>query len=130
MLFAVGALAGCSHGATAATAQASAAAVSANNPGSSSDGATVYLTNCSSCHGADGRGTAGMDPPLAHDATVTGDPRRVIEIVENGSHVHGDMPAWKGQIPDDQIASVITYIRSAWGNRARGITMAEVRSER
>lgn len=111
----------------------------AKNPGSSSDGATVYLTNCSSCHGADGRGLEGMFPPLAHNAVVTGAPRGAIEIVENGlqrrivvngATYDGDMPAWKGAISDDQIASVVTYIRSAWGNRASGVTLGEIRSSR
>jgi mono/diheme cytochrome c family protein len=125
----------CTHAGSAVSAQASAATVAANNPASSSDGAAVYLTNCSSCHGVDGRGLEGMFPPLAHNADVTGDPRRVISIVENGSQARlvvngatyiGDMPEWRGHIGDDQIAAVVTYIRSAWGNRASGVTFEQV----
>ena len=136
-LIAVAVVAGCAHGGTAASAQASAAAVLANNPGSSSDGATVYATNCSDCHGADGRGIEGMIPPLARNADVTGDPQRVVARVEdglqqrvvvNGVRYDGDMPAWKGAISGDEIASVVTYIRSAWGNRASGVTLAQVRN--
>lgn len=134
-LFVCLALSACAHGGNAATAQASAAAVAALNPGSSSDGAAVYLTNCSSCHGVDGRGLPGMFPPLAHAAIVTGDPRRPIAIVANGlrqrivvngATYDGDMPAWRGEISDEQIAAVVTYIRSAWGNRASGITLGQV----
>jgi mono/diheme cytochrome c family protein len=131
------ALAGCAHGATTATAEASAASVAAENPGSSSDGATVYLTNCSSCHGADGRGLPGMFPPLAHNPMVTGDPRRVIATVANGldgrivvsgAAYDGVMPAWRGEIPGQQIADVVTYVRGSWGNRAAGVTIADVQS--
>ena len=128
-------LAACARGGTTASARASAAAVLANNPASSSDGATVYATNCASCHGADGLGIQGMIPPLAHASDVTGDPHRVIAVVENGVQGRvavngavytGDMPGWNGLISDDQIAAVITYIRSAWGNRASGVTPAQM----
>lgn len=135
----VAAVAACARGGNAASAQASASAVIARNPGSSSDGAAVYLTNCSSCHGADGRGLPDMFPPLAHSAVVTGDPRVLIKIVEDGIQgrvvvdgvsYDGDMPQWKGQISDEQLAAVITYVRSAWKNRASGVTLAQVQSVR
>ena len=107
------------------------------NPASASDGATVYLTNCSSCHQSDGNGVAGAFPPLAGNPTVTGNPVAVIAIVKNGLEgrlvVHGAaysgiMPSWKKQLSDDQIASVITYIRSAWHNNASGVSVDEVQA--
>ncbi len=129
------ALAGCAKGSNGANASASAAA--ANNPASASDGATVYLADCSSCHQADGQGVPGAFPPLAGNPVVTGNPVAAIAIVKDGldgrlvvNHVaySGIMPNWNRQISDDQIAAVVTYIRSAWNNRAGGVTAGEVHS--
>jgi mono/diheme cytochrome c family protein len=36
------------------------------------------------------------------------------------------MPAWKGQLSNAEIAAVITYIRSSWGNKASAVTEAQV----
>jgi mono/diheme cytochrome c family protein len=97
----------------------------------------VYIANCSSCHQADGSGIPGAFPPLAGNAVVTGNPVAVIAIVKNGVDgkivvnglaYSGIMPRWKGVISDDQLAAVITYIRSAWHNRAAGVSAADVQA--
>jgi ubiquinol-cytochrome c reductase cytochrome b subunit len=102
---------------------------------SAAAGATVYSTNCSSCHGAAGQGTPGAFPPLAGNPVVVGDATKVIQIVTGGlngsvtvkgSTYNGAMPAWKGTLTNSQIASVITYIRSAWGNKGGPVTEAQV----
>lgn len=130
------AVAGCAKGEKSTNSAATAAAVAAN-PASASDGATVYLTNCSSCHQSDGTGVANAFPPLAGNPAVTGDPVAAIAIVKDGltgrlivNHVaySGIMPAWKGQISDEQIAQVLSYIRSSWGNRAPGVSVAQVQA--
>jgi mono/diheme cytochrome c family protein len=129
------AVAGCGKSSRGASAAASAAAM--RNPASASDGATVYLTDCSSCHQADGQGVSGAFPPLAGNAVVTGNPVAVIAIVKDGLEgrvtvnnlaYSGIMPGWKGQISDDQLAAVISYIRSAWNNHAGGVSVAQVQS--
>ena len=121
------------NGGAAASASASA---EANNPASASDGAMVYQTNCSSCHQPDGKGLRGAFPPLAGNPLVTGNPTAVIAVVKNGLDgrvvvngvaYSGIMPHWSGVLSDDQIASVITYIRSAWHNSAPGVSAAQVR---
>jgi mono/diheme cytochrome c family protein len=121
---------------TAVSVAASAAAV-AKNPASASDGAVVYITNCSSCHQADGLGVPGAFPPLAGNPVVTGNPIAVIAIVKhgiggrtvvNGEAYSGIMPPWAGLISDDEIAAVVTYIRSSWHNRAGPVSLAEVRA--
>jgi mono/diheme cytochrome c family protein len=120
-------------------ASASASAAIANNPASASDGAVVYITNCSSCHQADGEGVPGAFPPLAGNPTVTGNPVAVIAIVKhgisgrivvNGTVYSGIMPPWSGLISDDDIAAVVTYIRSSWHNRGRPVSLANVRAVR
>jgi mono/diheme cytochrome c family protein len=133
-------LAACAKGSKAASTQAAAsasAAAEAENPASASDGATVYLENCSSCHQTDGEGVSGAFPPLAGNPVVTGTPVTAIAIVKNGLEgkivVHGNaysgiMPAWKKQISDQQIAEVISYIRSAWHNNSGGVSLSQVQA--
>ncbi len=127
-------VAACAKSAHAPTA-AAASAAAAKNPASASDGAVVYLANCSSCHQIDGQGVPGAFPPLAGNPLVTGNPTAVIAIVNNGLEgrvvVNGEaysgiMPHWKGLLSNEQIAAVITYIRSSWKNRAPGVSGADV----
>jgi mono/diheme cytochrome c family protein len=103
---------------------------------SASDGGKVYTTNCSSCHQAQGQGIPGTFPPLAGNAVVTGDATKLIHIVKYGlqgsvtvaGHAYnGQMPAWgKGTLSDADIAAVVTYIRSSWGNSAGAVSTAQV----
>lgn len=102
---------------------------------SASDGAKVFDANCSSCHGANGEGIAGTIPPLAGNPTVTGDPTKPIHIVKygltgkiavNGHAFNGQMPAWGKTLSDAQVAAVLTYARSSWGNKASAISADQV----
>jgi ubiquinol-cytochrome c reductase cytochrome b subunit len=100
------------------------------------NGASVFSTNCASCHGAQGQGVPGTFPPLANNPVVTGDPHAVIGIVLGGLHnaitvngqsYNGMMPAWKGQLSNKDIADVITYVRGSLGNNhASAVTEAQV----
>jgi mono/diheme cytochrome c family protein len=79
---------------------------------------------------------AAVAPPLAGNSYVTGDPKAVIHtllyglqgpIQVNGKPwTGGQMPAWKGQLSNADIANVITYIRSSWGNSAPPVTEKQV----
>jgi mono/diheme cytochrome c family protein len=130
------AIAGCAKGSNSSAA-ASASAAAIKNPASASDGAAVYLANCASCHQANGEGVPGAFPPLAGNPLVTGDPTAVITIVKNGLEgrvavsgqtYSGIMPHWKGLLSDEQIAAVVTYIRTAWKNRGSPVSISDVRS--
>lgn len=101
------------------------------------DGASVYSTNCISCHSANGQGLPGTFPPLAGNPEVTGDPVAVIRILKHGLHgaikangqtYNGVMPAWQGKLTDAQITAVINYIRTSWGNKATPVTEAQVKA--
>lgn len=121
-------------GSTAAAPGGSGAGAAA--PAGNANGAKVFSTNCSSCHGAQGQGLPGAFPPLANNPTVTGDPHKVIGIVLDGLHgsisvngttYNGQMPAWKGTLSNGDIADVITYIRGSLGNnKASAVTTAQV----
>ena len=120
--------------ATLPSGNAPAAAASTTN----ANGAKVFSTNCSSCHGAQGQGLPGSFPPLANNPVVTGDPNKVIGIVLTGLHetitvngqtYNGVMPPWKGTLPNKDIADVISYIRGSLGNNhAAAVTEAQVKS--
>ncbi len=120
--------------ATLPSGNAPAAAASTTN----ANGAKVFSTNCSSCHGAQGQGLPGSFPPLANNPVLTGDPNKVIGIVLNGLHesitvngqtYNGVMPPWKGTLSNKDIADVITYIRGSLGNNhASAVTEAQVKS--
>jgi cbb3-type cytochrome c oxidase subunit III len=49
-------------------------------------------------------------------------------LVVNGTTYNGKMPTWKGQMSNADIAAVATYVRSAWGNKAPGVTEQQVAS--
>jgi mono/diheme cytochrome c family protein len=99
-------------------------------------GAKVFSQNCTSCHGTNGQGQAGVAPPLAGNPFVTGDPNAVITIVENGLHgqtIMGQtygaaMPPWKGTLSKSDLAAVITYIRGGLGgNKASAVTESQIK---
>lgn len=122
----------------AAESTASSGAMANASKSSTGSGAQVYSQNCSSCHQANGEGNAAF-PPLAKNPVVTGDPKTVIHIVRNGltgpvkvngKTFNGQMPAWKSQLSAGDVAAVITYIRSSWGNKASAVTAAQVAADK
>ncbi|MBC5826212.1 MAG: cytochrome b N-terminal domain-containing protein, partial [Candidatus Eremiobacteraeota bacterium] len=130
---AVGKLAGNGTNVGAAT------AVRGANGGPAVSGQTVYATNCASCHNANGQGLPGTFPPLAGNTFVTGDAGKVINVLQhglvgainvNGKQFNGAMPAWQSKLSPAEIAAVITYIRSTWGNKAAPVTEAQVRAHK
>ena len=106
-----------------------------NRPAFRHDGEALYLSRCMSCHQADGNGIAGVFPPLNGTEWVIGDKGRLIRIVLDGlmgeTEVQGvtysgAMPPWKAFLSDQEVADLLTYIRSAWENDASVVTPQEV----
>lgn len=104
-----------------------------------SAGANIYLGTCAACHGADGKGQAPFMPPLAgNPAVLDGNPSSLINIVLNGAEplvVKGvpdpyRMPQFRIQLTDEQIAQVLSFVRSAWGNDAEAVTAQQVKTLR
>lgn len=132
---------GSSSSSSSTTTAASAAPMASANAmtASTADGAKIYDTNCSSCHGAAGAGSPGAFPPLAGNPVVTGDPMKVVHIVRNGltgpivvhgAKFDGAMPAWKATLSNAEVAAVVTHIRSSWGNSASAVTEAQVATDK
>ena len=103
------------------------------------DGEQIYMTRCMSCHQTDGKGIAGVFPPLDGTEWVEGDKGRLIRIVLDGLIgvttvqdvvYSGAMPPWKSFLNDEEIAAVLTYVRGAWENDASAVTTQEVAAVR
>lgn len=88
-------------------------------------GAKVFADTCAACHQADGKGVPGAFPPLAgnHDLFLAPlFPATVVlhglqgPIKVNGKAFDNTMPAFVS-LSDAQIAAVVNYVRSSWGNK-------------
>ena len=80
------------------------------------EGEKVYAANCVACHQANGKGLPGTFPPLEGSKLANGPKADHINIVMNGK-TGTAMAAFK-HLSDVQIASVVTYERNSWGNKA------------
>lgn len=85
-------------------------------PGDPAKGQAVYNSKCTACHGANLEGGVG---PKLHPIENLGntkdplDPAYLIEVISNGLtgvKGYGQMPAWKGQLSDQDIKDVASYI--------------------
>ncbi|MEW9571263.1 cytochrome c [Rhodanobacter sp. Si-c] len=98
-------------------------------------GGVLYRQRCADCHGADGRGVPGIYPPLDGNASTT-EPGGInaIRVVLLGGFapstaVHPrpySMPPYAQQLDDTDVASVVSYIRRAWSNRASAVSPQDV----
>ncbi|MHA3904405.1 cytochrome c oxidase subunit II [Castellaniella sp. WN] len=82
-------------------------------------GKQVFSTTCVACHQANGQGIPGTFPALNGDKFVLGPMKDQILTVLNG-HPGTAMAAFRDQLSDTQIASVITYTRNTWDNTGKG----------
>ena len=97
-------------------------------------GESTYYRYCSACHQHNGKGAGGRFPPLVETDWVTGDKDRLIQVLLNGMEgsieiggqvFNGVMPQ-HAFLSDKEIADVLTYIRSNFGNNANAVSTDEV----
>ena len=100
-------------------------------------GKAVFARTCIVCHQATGLGIPGAFPPLAKSDYLNKDLNRAIKqvikgsngiIVVNGVKFSGAMPAQP--LSDKEIADVLTYVYSSWGNNKSIVTQAMVKAQR
>lgn len=100
-------------------------------------GQRVYTNNCLACHQANGSGIKGAFPPLAAADYLNADKTRAIQtvvhgregaIVVNGEKYNAVMPAQA--LSDEDVANVLTYVYSLWGNSKKEVTPSEVKAVR
>lgn len=78
-------------------------------------GEAIYAARCAVCHQANGMGIPGAFPAIKGSAIATGDRDKHIDIVLNGK-AGTAMQAFANQLSEQEIASVVTYQRNAFGN--------------
>lgn len=102
------------------------------------DPARLYRNTCQVCHQPGGAG-AGAFPPLANSDWVQGGEQRLIRVMlngltgpvtVNGKEYNSVMPGLGHQLSDEQIAAILTYIRSEWENNAPEVTVETVAAVR
>ena len=86
-------------------------------------GQRLFRANCAECHQNDGLGIPNIYPPLAGNETVQGSAVDVALVLRIG---RGEMPSFKDSLDSDQLASIINYIRNAWGNSGEKISSEDI----
>jgi len=101
-------------------------------------GKEIYDQYCLVCHQADGQGVPNAFPPIVQTEYVSGDTERLIGIILNGltgeievnSEVYNGVMLAHNFLSDAEVADVITYVRSNFGNEASAVTAEEVAAVR
>ncbi len=104
-------------------------------------GDLLYSAVCLPCHQEGGKGLPGTYPPLAGSEWLAMDPGIPVRIllhglrgpieVKGGSYAN-EMPALGAQLGDAEIAAVLSYVRSSFGNTAGAVdagTVSKIRAE-
>jgi mono/diheme cytochrome c family protein len=103
-------------------------------------GKALFSANCITCHQATGLGVPGQYPPLAGSEVELGDATNHLiaivlkglqgPVVVEGKSFNNAMQAWEAQYTDQQLAAILTYVRSDWGNNAPPVTADMVKQIR
>ena len=92
--------------------------------GEKAAGKQLFAENCVSCHGADGKGAAGVAPSLVGAASTSGkQPETAIRAVLQGfqpTNQWGVMPSFAQVLTASEVSDVVNYVRTAWGNAGGG----------
>ena len=87
----------------------------------------LFNDNCSACHQTTGKGVKGAFPALAGDPFVQGDPAPMMATVLAG---RAGMPSFKDDLNDLELASVLTYVRTSWGNKGKPVSASDIAAAR
>ncbi|MEW6467680.1 MAG: cytochrome c [Bacteroidota bacterium] len=103
---------------------------------SSVNGEEIYKKTCLACHQANGEGIANTFPPLAKSDFLVNRDQVIEQVIKgksgemtvNGVKYNGTMPPQA--ISDEEIAAVLTYVYSSWGNSGGPVSVDEVKAVR
>jgi cytochrome c oxidase cbb3-type subunit 2 len=138
---AVGAMSASGQDSPEPTAVASAPQPSAPpaSEGEAISGSKVFASTCAGCHGPEGAGVTGVFPALASNEVVNAaDPIEHIKVVLHGlqgqvvggATYSAQMPPFGPQLSDQEIAAVINFERTSWGNHGTPVTTEQVAAVR
>ncbi|MDH7799325.1 MULTISPECIES: cytochrome c [unclassified Beijerinckia] len=87
------------------------------------DGPNLYVTVCQGCHMPGGKGAvgAGIYPALANNKNLEAG-AYPVEVVVNGLR---GMPPFRAMLNDEQVAAVVNYVRTSFGNKYTDAVTAE-----
>jgi mono/diheme cytochrome c family protein len=94
-------------------------------------GKPIYDRECAACHGTTGQGMPPNYPPLAGNQSIQmASAVNAIRMVLNGGYPPGTagnprpygMPPFAQRLSDDEVAAVVTFIRTSWGNRGEPVS--------
>ena len=109
------------------------------NGDDSKRGAAVYIDNCAACHRTDGHGYTRVFPALAgNPVLLSDDPTSLIHIVLKGGTLPAThtapstftMPAFYWRLSDQEVADVVNFIRTSWGNKGGDVKATDVKGLR
>ena len=98
-------------------------------------GLAIYQDNCMGCHNADGSGQNAIFPPLAGNPIVRQSSAETMARVVLAGTQSADtkyaptqpaMPSFAWRLDDQEVADVLTYVRSSWGNGAAPVSSGAV----
>lgn len=105
--------------------------------GAVENGKVIYNKVCIACHQAEGQGIPNAFPPLAKSDFLNKDVNKAIKIVANGlsGEVTVNGKKYNSVMPnpnlnDQEIADVLTFVYSSWGNSKKVITPAMVKAQK
>jgi mono/diheme cytochrome c family protein len=101
-------------------------------------GQRLYARHCLSCHQADGNGVPRMQPAITGGTWVKGDARTLAMFVMTGgfdseerkSSANGNVMPPFAQLPDEELAQILTYVREKFGKGASPVSAADVAEAR
>jgi alcohol dehydrogenase (quinone), cytochrome c subunit len=105
------------------------------NGDASKPGAMLYLDNCAACHRPDGTGYERVFPRLSGNPIVQAtNPLSVVSIVLEGSRTprtaatpaQFTMPGFAWRLSDQDVADIVNFVRTSWGNQASATTVDAV----
>ncbi len=97
-------------------------------------GSKVYTVYCAACHQKNGMGDSQRFPPLGKSEWVTGDKKKLIELLMKGldgpievkGKPYNNIMPQHSFLKDEEIAEVLTHIRQNFGNNESDVTKEEV----
>ena len=102
-------------------------------------GKDLYVSQCSACHQINGEGLPDVFPPLKGSGVVNKDDAvkhiHVVLYGMQGGRAGGVvyaavMPPFAATLSDAEVADIIDYERSSWGNHGKPVAAAQVAAER
>jgi mono/diheme cytochrome c family protein len=102
-------------------------------------GPRLYLDNCAACHIVSGKGAGETFPALDGNSLVTAKSAKgLISVILHGAELPSTeqrpmklrMQGYDHRLSDEELATLATFLRDGWHNKAPAVTAAEVKAVR